>query len=225
MPMTRSLVQLAVAPPGGWPRSMILVPAPDRGLLVHSPTWLGDDTFARVEAHGEPRVLFAPNHFHYLSIARFRERYPRAKVVAGTTALTRLRAKGRLDVEHVDAARAELSPGTSFLECAGTRAGETLLSVDDAGTRTWIACDAFFNVATPVDGALGVLLRALKTTPGLCLGQTFLWLALRDRRAYREWILEALAREKPTRLYVSHGEVAEGGDLAERLAALVRARV
>ena len=39
-------------------------------------------------------------------------------------------------------------------------------------------CDAFFHVTRPVRGVTGFALRMLRTTPGLCVGTTFLWLAV-----------------------------------------------
>jgi hypothetical protein len=42
----------------GWELAMTLVPLPGGGVLVHSPTWLGDDTFARVLEVGEPRAVY-----------------------------------------------------------------------------------------------------------------------------------------------------------------------
>jgi len=214
--------------PSGWELCMLVVRLPERGALVYSPTWLGEDTFARVDAIGEPRVLVAPNHFHHLSLARFHERYPSAKVVCGTTALPRLRAKGYDYVAPVSEAADLLPSGAAFLECEGTRAGETFLSLPstngDSG-RTWLACDAFFNVERPVTGITGVGLRALKTTPGLSIGQTFRWLALKEERAYAAWLVAAIAREKPTRLYLSHGEPIASPELPARLAALAKSRL
>ena len=204
---------------------MTLMRLPDGGVLVHSPTWLGDDTFARVAAVGEPRILFAPNHFHHLALPRFREQWPAALVVAGRLAIPGLKKRGHDTVVHIDEATPLLPPGARWLECEGTRAGETLLSIEGATGRTWIACDAFFNVERPVTGVMGVVLHALKTTPGLAIGQTFNWLALRDRRVYREWALAALERERPTTLWMSHGETVVRPDLSEVLSQLVRARV
>jgi hypothetical protein len=75
----------------GWERAMIFVRLPGGGVLVHSPTWVGPDTFANVQAFGEPRVLFAPNHFHHLFLARFYEKWRSALMVAGKTALAGVR--------------------------------------------------------------------------------------------------------------------------------------
>jgi hypothetical protein len=203
---------------------MILVRLPDGGVLVHSPTWVGPDTFAKVQDFGEPRVLFAPNHFHHLFLARFRETWPSALAVAGKTALPRLKRLGFTSIAPVEHASPLLPPGARWLQCEGTRAGETFLSIDLEGRRTWIACDAFFNIQR-VTGVVGAVMRALHGAPGLSIGQTFNWLGLRDRLAYRGWILEALERERPLALWLSHGETVTQGDLPEILAELVRKRV
>ncbi len=209
---------------GGWQRAMILVRLPGGGLLVHSPTWVGPETFAKVQAFGEPRVLFAPNHFHHLFLARFREKWPAARTVAGRVALRRLRRLGHAAIEPVDAVASLLPGDARWLECAGTRAGETFLSLAVEDHRTWVVCDAFFNIAR-ARGPVGVVMRALKGTPGLSIGQTFNWLALNDRPTYRSWILAALERERPTALWMSHGETVARDDLPHVLAELVTKRV
>jgi hypothetical protein len=209
----------------GWGLNMILVPLPAGRLLVHSPTWLDDDTFDRVAAVGEPAILFAPNHYHHLSLSRFRLRWPNALAIASDTAIPRLRAKGHEGVRPIEAVADLLPVGAHWLPCAGTRAGEAFLSMDDRGARTWIVCDAFFNVERPVTGAMGLALRALRSTGGLRIGSTFLWMALRDSQVYRDWITGALERETPTKMLFSHGAIAEGADLTERLRRLLTARI
>lgn len=219
------IVRLPKVHANGWELAMILVPLPSGGVLVHSPTWIDDSTFSTVEAVGTPRILFAPNHFHHLSLRRFHDRWPDARVVAGSVAIPRLKKKGHDSIEDVNTVIDMLPPGSRWLECAGTRAGETILSLPRDDGRTWIVCDAFFNVSRPVTGAAGVVLRALDTTPGLAIGQTFNWVALRDRPTYREWALAALDRERPTELWMSHGDTIARADLPEALADLVRRRV
>jgi hypothetical protein len=209
----------------GWELAMVLVSLSDGGVLVHSPTWIDDATFARVEAFGQPRILFAPNHFHHLSLARYRQRWPAARVVAGSVAIPRLQRLGHDTVQHVATVTELLPKGSRWLECAGTRAGETILSLPGDDGPIWIACDAFFNVARPVTGAAGIVLRTLRATPGLAIGDTFKWVAVRDRTAYRSWMLQALERERPTELWMSHGERMATLALPGILSDLVRRRM
>jgi hypothetical protein len=219
------IVRLVRTQKNGWELGMHLVRLPDGGVLVHSPTWLGDDTFDRIEAVGPPRVLLAPNFFHHMSLGRFRERYPTARVVAGERAIPRLTKKGHADVSPVSAAAHLLPKGAHFLECDGVKSGETLVSVETSRGRAWITCDGFFNVQAHVTGFMGAVLRGLKTTPNFCIGSTFLWLALDDKRAYRRFLTEALAREPPRTLYFSHGSPLEAEDLPARIEALAEARI
>jgi len=204
---------------------MFAVPLDGGGLLVHSPTWLGDDTFTRLEALGTPRVLFAPNHFHHVSLARFRERYPEALAVAAEGALPRLRAKGHEGLRELADAEPLLPGGARFLRCEGTKTGEAWISIPGEGGPTLVVSDAFFHVLRPVTGFTGFLLRSLGTLPGLRIGSTFRWIALADRAAYRAWAKETIRRERPARLAVSHGDTLEVADLAERLVALVDERL
>ena len=211
--------------PTGWGLNMHLVDLPNRGLLVHSPTWLGDDTFARVEKLGKPTVLFAPNHFHHLSLKRFRERYPQAKAVAPLGAIPRLSRQGHLKLEDAKTIEPLLPRGGHVLVSDGLKNGEGFLSLETAGGRAWIVGDAFFDVNRPTKGFAGFVLRATGTVPGLCCGMTFKLLAVADKRRYLAWLEKALADEEPTTLIVSHGDPVTDPKLAERLLSITQARL
>jgi protein-S-isoprenylcysteine O-methyltransferase Ste14 len=211
----------------GWCWNMVLVMLPGGRLLVYNPTSLGtgDDVFARLDALGEVTVLVAPNNVHHLSLARFRARYPKALAVASATALPRLAGRGHAGLAELEAATLLLPDGARWLRCEGTKSGEAWLSLPSPEGPTWIVCDAFFNVTRPVTGVTGAVLRALHVTPGLRISRTYIWLALRDARAYRDWTLAVLAQERPRSLVVCHGEPAASADLEGELAALVRAHI
>lgn len=232
--MTSSQVPTEIAPglhsfekvvPSGWGLNMFTLTLPDGGLLVHSPTWLGEGTFEAVEKLGTPRILFAPNHFHHMSLPRYRKRWPEAAAVASRGALPRLGKKGHDGLQDLDEVAPRLPEGVRFLVCEGTKNGEAWLRVPGEGGPTLVVCDGFFHMNRPVRGAMGVILRALKTAPGLCIGQTFPWLALRDKAAYARWALATLERERPRRILCSHGEPLSEAGLPDRLSALVRERL
>lgn len=211
--------------PSGWSINMHLVPLEGSGLLVYSPTWLGDETFARVERHGEPTLLVAPNHFHHLSLRRFRDRYPKAVVCAHERALARLEAKGHPGVAGPGAAAPLLPSSVSLVPCEGTKSGEIWVSADEGGVRTLVVGDAFFNVERETSGVMGLALRLLHTAPGLSVGSTWRWLQLSDRARYVDWATRLLTELAPTRLCVCHGEDALGDDLAGKLVDLIRRRL
>ncbi len=214
--------------PSGWGLSMLTVALPDRGLLIYSPTWLGEGTFEAIEALGQPRVLVAPNHFHHLSLSRFRERYPGALVVASAGATPRLSARGHEGLAPLDRAAPLLPPGAHFLAPPALKNGEVWLSLPGEGGPCWLQCDAFFHVRRPLSGLEGMMLRALRTAPGPCMGDTFRWVGVDDPRAYAHWTLDALERERPAIFVPCHGEPLGHGGAAlahERFALLLRERL
>lgn len=208
--------------PSGWSNTMHVVPLGDGETLIHSPTFIDEQTMTHIEALGTPRVVFAPNHFHHLSLGRYQKRFPSATVAASSEALPRLRARGHEVVQPIDVV--SLPSGVRWLVPEGTKNGEAWLSVDGEGGPTWLVCDAFFNETGPVRGVEGALLRFLDTAPALCLGATFKHLCLRDKQRYRAWALDALQREKPRRVLFSHGDPLDQ-DVTPRLTALLNARL
>jgi hypothetical protein len=213
--------------PSGWGNAMLLVKLPGGGVLVHSPTWLGPGTFERIEEVGRPVALLAPNHFHHLSIPRFRERYPEAAVLATRTAMPRLSSKGHQNLTDV-AERSDLLPaGSKILVCEGSRTGEVWLALPGGAGEgpTLAVCDGFFNVQRPTVGAMGLVLRLTQSSPGLQLGKTIRWLAMADRPAFVSWARKTVTDLAPARLVMSHGEPLALPDLAPRLSNLVHERL
>ncbi len=229
-----SLVSTEVAPgvrrfekvaASGWCWNMLAVALPGGGLLVHSPTWLGEGTFEALEALGPVRVLFAPSHFHHMEVERFRQRFPDALPVASERALPRLSRQGHAGMKELAEAESLLPPGATWTRCEGTRSGEAWISLPGDAGPTWLVSDAFFNVERPVSGSMGFLLRSLAVVPGLRVARTFRWVAVDDIGAYTKWVLPLIERARPFRVVPSHGEPVSGAGLPERLANAVRERL
>src|SRR5690606_30798518 len=140
----QDIVRLERRTPSGWTIGMILVPIADGGLLVYSPTWLGEDTVARVRAHGEPRVIVAPNAFHHLSLGRYREAFPEAMAVAADAARGRLERKGHRGVAPLEEAATALGDGVALVAVPHTKTGESWVVIDGDRGPTWVTGDAFF---------------------------------------------------------------------------------
>jgi hypothetical protein len=200
----------------GWLLNMVLVKLPSGGLLVHSPTFGGDEVYAQVEAVGAPRFLFAPNHFHHMSLKKYRARYPQARAVCSDVARPRLSRKGHAELGAL--AEVPLPDGGRFLELPHVKTGEAFLSVPGDGGPTWIVCDGFFNMTEAPPGLIGFILKRLDVAPGLKLGRSFKWM-IRDKPAYRAWLLDTLRKERPRRMVFSHGDPLVD-DATERLLAL-----
>lgn len=197
----------------------------DGGVAVYSPIKdLGPDAHRALKALGPPALLIAPNHHHYLGLPEFAATYPQASIVASAVALARVRARTRCEVGADTALRARLPPHVSVLVPPGTRGGELWLSLATQRGRAWVVGDAFFNIARVPPTPIGLLLRALRVAPGLRIGDPFRWL-VRDRPAYRRFVLDALHADRPTTLIPCHGQILADGDLPERLERLIETRL
>lgn len=190
-------------------------------MVVLSPTKPDPADFQRIEAFGPVRALVAPNHFHHLTLPNYRTRFPSAIVAASRTAIPRLTKQGHAGLVELSAIEPLLPEGAHWLEPEGTRSGEAWLSYVDGGRRTWLTGDAFMNVERPVTGLTGLFLQLIHVAPGFRIPRSFIGLAVRDGRRYRDWALAALEREQPTKLRVAHGGVVTGDDLPARLSELV----
>ena len=106
---------------------------------------------------------------------------------------------------------------------AATRAGELWLSFDLPAGRAWTVGDAFFNIARTPPTPIGFLLWLLGISPGLRIGASYRWL-VRDRAAYRRWLLDTIAAQRPTTLIPCHGDIVTDPQLPDRLQRLVERR-
>jgi hypothetical protein len=210
----------------GWSWRAVALRTQDGELLVVSPVRGSAEHGAQsLEALGRPRFALAPNHFHYLGLRELRQRYPELECTASSVATPRLTSKCAHAFAPLDAVRERLPKGVSILEPPGTKSGETWLRVPTARGVVWVVSDAFFHVTRPLSGGFGLALRLTGTAPGLRIGSTYLWLALKDRPAYKRWLEAQLEADAPVGLIPGHGEPIDDAELAPRLRELVRRRV
>jgi hypothetical protein len=214
-----SITTLEYAAGSGWGWNVHLLRLPSGGLFLYSPAWLGDDTFAQVEKHGAPEVLFAPNNVHHLSLEKFREKWPKAMACASKPALPRLLKHGHDGLR--DVADAPLPEGAKLLVSEGTRSGETFLSVGGE----WIVADALVNFTRPITGFTGLILKQLHISGGLGIGSLFCWFSVTDKATYKSWLFEQLDQDKPKALHFSHGSRYDAPDLIERIKSIANDRL
>lgn len=208
----------------GWVLSMFAVRLPSGGLLLHSPTRLGEARFAAVDSLGPVELLLAPNAFHNAGLAAYRARYPDALAVSTRAAMPRLATKGHRGLVAADAPEvtSRLPVGARLLEPAGLSKGETFVFLPGPAGNTLIVCDAFFHVTHPVTGLFGLVSRAFRVVPGLQLGRTFALLAVKDRGAYRAWLEAELPGLGVQRVLFSHGSALQAADATGLLLAVAR---
>ncbi len=210
----------------GFSLRSVAVELRDGGLAVFSPIrQLDGDALTQLAALGPVRFLVAPNHFHHLGLATWRERHPNARLVCSAVARPRLARNTHLEPEPIEALSVALPPMVQVLLPPGLKNGELWLRLRTPDWCVWVVSDAFFHIPTLPKGALGLFCRVTGTAPGLRIGGTFLALGVGDRQAYREWLLRRLEDDRPLALVPGHGDVLVGDDLAARLAHLSSVRL
>ncbi len=195
-------------------------------LLIYSPVKESmPGSLRELKDIGEPTWLLAPNHFHNLGLDPYAQILPDARVASSDEARKRLDLKLRSPVEYLSKLAKDLPDHVRLLEPPGTRNGEVWLRVETAQGIAWVVGDAFMNLEEQPPGCLGRLLPLFGVVPGLIVGGSFKWIALYDRRLYGTWLRAQLAADRPVMLIPSHGRIERGPDLADRLQALVEARL
>lgn len=193
----------------------------DGGLCVVSPgSGIGDDALAELDARGPVRFVLAPNHFHNAGIRAWRDRYRDAVVTAHERAIPRLRRQvPGVEFEDLTRLRAALRPGDRLFSPPMAKQGETWVSLDAPGGRTWFVTDGIVNETRLPRGPLGVMMRVLGYREELMANPVFRRLFITDRQAYADWVAEQVAADPPTVFVPGHGAVLRGADVGERLRA------
>ena len=208
--------RLEYAHPSGWGFNTFCVRLPSGGLFVYSPSAGGLEGTGKL---GTPEVLFCPNHVHHMALEKYREKWPAALACASKAALPRLGKQGHPGLR--DAAEAPLPEGARLLVAEGINSGETILSLGDE----WLVCDAFTNFGKPMTGPIGFGIGALGMKSGqVSVGRLFKWFSVKDAKAYRAWLFDALDREQPKTVHFAHGEPLGGPAVVEKLKAAFEQR-
>jgi hypothetical protein len=192
------------------------------GLLAVNPgASLAATACAHLQPLGRVEYLLAPNHFHHLGILAWQRELGTIPVLASGAAQPRLQKRGYAPLREPSEIEALLPAAAEFLLPGGLRTGEVWLRIAIGGHDAWVVGDAFFHVPRTPRSAAGLFLRLSGTTPGLRIGATFKWGHVRDRRVYRDWLLERLEANAPTMLVPAHGDVLTDVALASRIRELI----
>lgn len=196
---------------------------PSGGFLVHSPgTGLEAEFSERV---GVAEALLLPNSYHHLGVSAWRHAFPQAIAIASPDAQPRLAKRGHTDLGGLDALEELIPAHVAVLEPEGTKVGEVWLSVRTPSGVAWLVGDAFFNMKSARRFRTRVFQRLVKSAPGLAMSQLMKWGGLRDRKAFKAWVLSRLDRDAPNRFVPLHGDLLESDDFAAQLRELLERRL
>jgi hypothetical protein len=211
--------------------------APDE-FVLYSPghrlvnDWIANVVPAEHVANLKIHIIM-PNHWHYMGVSAWLERFPDAVLYASKKAQPTLQYKvekshpGKVVIHTLDKISPLLPPGYEYLVPPGHRAGDVWLKkTDEQGGVSWILCDSFLNYERMSRHFIARMMQRLfDAAPGLKISTVQKYWIFDDREAFRDWVLAQLAQDKPTMMIPSHGEIARSDDLFMALEDLVKARL
>lgn len=173
----------------------------------------------------KPPCLVLPNAFHFLGYEVWKKQYPQAQGYAPEGALPRLIRKGCKDLLPLTELP-PLQPGYSSVEIPGLRYGEAWFRIMNGAANTWVTGDVFFNLKRFSNKPIARLSQKLMgSAPGLKLPNTIKYVLIKNRKVFLDFLEKLLREDQPTRLLPLHGDILEGPELPQRLAALLRERL
>ncbi|HVK82692.1 MAG TPA: hypothetical protein VM513_01225 [Kofleriaceae bacterium] len=184
-------------PKGETQRQMVLARMGDGRVVVHNAIALDAAEMAELEAWGTPSVIFVPNGWHRLDAAIWKQRYPRAQVVAPGGAKKKVEQVVAVDAITEHAPHDE----TVRLVPLDGVPGESVLEVRSGSRVSLTFCDAVLNMPK-LGFPMGMFLGP---TGRISAPRVVRLLAIKDKRAFAAQ-LERLA-ETPglDRLMFGHG--------------------
>jgi hypothetical protein len=189
-------------------RVMTVARRDDGTLVLHGLIALEESAQEQIEALGEVAHLVVPSGYHRLDAARYRARYPGAKLYAPRAGRARVEK-----VAKVDAAYEEYpaDAATSLVAVDGLADREGAMVVRSKRGVTWVMNDALFNM--PERGGLRglVLKHVTRSTGGPRISRTARIALVADAARYRAALEAMAAMPDLVRVIVGHHVPIEGG--------------
>lgn len=175
---------------------------------------------------GPVSAIVAPNGFHHLGVAAWREAFPAARVYASKQTAARVAKQnpkaGAFD--DLDELAAKTGPDVGFVVVPDTKAGETWVWAKTDLGYVWFVSDTLANIPRlPPNPFVKLLFWVTKSAPGFRVFHLALGFLVRDKKATLRRFADALAERPPAIVVPGHGPPITGADAAERTREVVAA--
>ena len=183
------------------PRNMVVYRLDDGDLFIHSGIALNDVGMSKLESLGAPKVLVVPNRFHRLDAMFYKERYPAIQVVCPSAARERVE-----EIVPVDGDAEEVLPNLG-IRChvpRGIKPFELTYELNLSPGSALVFTDVLFNL-DHLPGFTGWLLRLVGNTGFFGITRIGRFLFLKDRKFFKQWLLEAAENPNLRLICVGHG--------------------
>ncbi len=188
-------------------RVMTIVRREDGTLVLHGLMALDDARQKEVEALGEIAHLVVPSGFHRLDAARYRERYPNAKLYAPAAARGRVAKIAPVDGAFTDY---EKDATTELVSIDGLADREGALVVKSKRGTTYVMNDALFNMPHQTGLSGFVLRNVTQSTGGPRVSRTARIAIVADKARYRASLEKFADDPELRRVMVAHHVPIEG---------------
>mgnify|MGYP000158870257 CR=1 FL=1 len=170
--------------------------------------------------------IIMPNGYHFMGVEEWQKVFPNHKLYASRDAIQMLSDKMPSETVNSIHTLEETSPPLpnqySVLIPPGHRGGDAWLVKQSEQGDTWITCDSFLNYDRMSNQPIARFLqKLLSAAPGLKISKVIKYFILKDRRTFKQWVLDQLNSSNLTTLIPSHGEVNQSPSLASELRSLV----
>jgi hypothetical protein len=189
---------------------MTVVRLSDGGLLVHSPIRLTRELEQRLASLGRVEHVLAPNLYHYLFVAAFKERYPNARFHAAPGVAPKL-PEVRFDADLRFGRTPPLGDGIGQAWFRSNHELQELVLMHQS-TNTLITSDLAFNMQAS-DGLVSKLMLKLNDSY-MTFGPSRVCRAHITEPLMARSDVDAILALKPERMILAHGEILNAGATA-----------
>ena len=200
---------------------------------AHCPGAMGrppQDIYEKMKSgeFGEVGAVIAPNGFHHMGVAEWRQKFPSARFFAALETVMRVRAKNpdAGPFEPISLVSLIAGPCIGIGEVEDTNCGETWVWVEVDGGHIWFVSDMLANLPKRPSNPVGKLLFWLtKSAPGYKIFHLGLKFIVKDKRATLRALAAEMTQRPPTVVVPAHGQPLEGSDVAEKTDAVLVANM
>lgn len=197
-------------------------------LLVSPPTDPSPSELDAIAGLGEVSALLANNGAHYLGVAGFCKRFPKAICYATDAARARIAQKSKqpVAIQSLSQLLPKLSSKLEIVAADGCKVGDVLVRIhSDKGPLLFVG-DFFANIQKlPWNPLFRLMFKLTKSGPGFRVFGIFFKFFASDKVALREFLIREIEAHPPTTMIPAHGAPVTQPDLAPTMVSMLRAAV
>jgi hypothetical protein len=189
-------------------------------VLISPPCNVADAVYTDLAQHGPLRALVAPNAFHSMGLAPWRERNPDAPVFAPAQSIARLEKNTKITgIKPVAEASGLIGDRFEMVDMPHYKTGEMLVRWKIDGGYAWYVTDVMFNMPELPKGPFGWVMNWTRSGPGLRRNAIASMFMVKDKRALYGWIAEQADKTPPALIVPCHGDLLRPPDPAAAIQA------